>query len=161
MNLIKNLKSDELPFINFKLGNSMLDFEGILDHTSTFAANSNWNWRAGVVREFPIQTSMNVSMMWEVGKAMKMEQTIKTCLYDMSECYEAKMVPNIDNVSLSESYKTGGQPLIIMGYGFTGTNVSVTVDGLPCKVVSSDDDFINCTVPEAMNASDLNKTYVG
>ena len=138
----------------------MLDFEDILDSTSSFSANS-FNKIRGIVRDIPIQTSMNISMMWEVGRAMKEPKEVTKCLYDMSECYEAKMVPNIENVSLSESYKTGGQPLIIYGYGFTGINVSVTVDSLPCKVVYSDDEMINCTVPESLNVSDPNATYVG
>ena len=36
VDLIQDLDSDEYPFINVKLGGSLLDFENEVDDTSTF-----------------------------------------------------------------------------------------------------------------------------
>jgi hypothetical protein len=40
LNLIKNLKSDEIAFVNVEIGGSKLDFEYLVDYETRF---SNWN----------------------------------------------------------------------------------------------------------------------
>jgi len=46
MNLIKDLQTDELPFINFKVGGNLLDFDGSVDYMTTFTANKKNSVRA-------------------------------------------------------------------------------------------------------------------
>ena len=36
-NIMKNLKSDEIMFVNTEIGGSKLDFEGMIDYTTTFS----------------------------------------------------------------------------------------------------------------------------
>jgi len=37
--LIRNLKSDEMPFVNTEIGGSKLDFEYLVDYETSI-----WNW---------------------------------------------------------------------------------------------------------------------
>jgi hypothetical protein len=39
MNLIDDLLTDELPFINTKIGNALINFEDFVDSTTTFKHN--------------------------------------------------------------------------------------------------------------------------
>jgi hypothetical protein len=34
-------------------------------------------------------------MLWETGYAEKFDEVLKTCYFDMSDCYEAKTLPVI------------------------------------------------------------------
>jgi len=63
------LLSDELPFINAKIGGSLLDFEGNLDFEDSF---HHWykNKARGQVGELPVGKDYKLSMQWEVGKAV-------------------------------------------------------------------------------------------
>ena len=55
MNLIKDLESDELPFINFKIGGNLVDFDESdeVDAETTFTANKK-NTVLGKIGEGPI-----------------------------------------------------------------------------------------------------------
>lgn len=61
MNLIKDLESDELPFINTKVGNNLIDFEGSVRSTTDYSNNKRVNAR-GIVGESPISKSQDISM---------------------------------------------------------------------------------------------------
>lgn len=47
-------------------------------------------------------------MLWETGRAVKSENVLKTCSYDNTDCYEARTVPVIFDISQKKSYLTGG-----------------------------------------------------
>jgi len=66
MKLIQDLDSDEYPFINVKLGGSLIDFEFNVDDT-TFFANHRSNHATGQIGELPPGSNYNISMMWETG----------------------------------------------------------------------------------------------
>jgi hypothetical protein len=68
MTLIKDLDTDEFPFINAKIGGNLIDFEFSVDSTSSF---SNWaiNRARGVIGENTISKNSNITMMWETGQA--------------------------------------------------------------------------------------------
>ena len=53
MNLIKDLDSDELPFINFKIGGNLVDFDGSVDYHSEFTPYTKIRIRAEIA-EGPI-----------------------------------------------------------------------------------------------------------
>ena len=58
-----------------------------------------------------------------------------------------KTHPKIDSISQVDGYTTGGQTLSITGWGLKGTtldDVSVTVDGVDCSVISSTSEEITC-----------------
>lgn len=59
---------------------------------------------------------------------------MKNCLFD-GTCYNAKMMPTVDTVSMSQGFAEGGQTLVIKGTSLDG-DVTVTVDGVPCAVQS-------------------------
>jgi len=66
--LIQELKADELQFINARIGGSLVDFEFIIDDSTTFSQYYRNSVR-GVVGELPIGESYNISMQWETGQA--------------------------------------------------------------------------------------------
>ena len=68
MGLIKDLDSDELPFINAKIGDNLIDFEFGASSTTYFSAYSK-NGVRGQIGENSISKSQNVTMMWETGNA--------------------------------------------------------------------------------------------
>lgn len=84
-------------------------------------------------------------MMWENGLAEK-GRAMKRCTYDMKECYEAKTLPVIFNMTQNSSYLTGGSNLTIYGYGFDQGDVVAKIDGVDCKVTSTSRESVSCTV---------------
>jgi len=70
-----------MPFINAKLGGSLLDFEFLVEDTTTF---SGWNRNRvkGQVGELPAGKNYNISMMWETGKSQILRQEATFCSYD-------------------------------------------------------------------------------
>lgn len=107
MNLIKDLKTDELPFINTKIDNSLMDFEFHVDYDQKIHWNGH-NRLTGQVGNQPVKKTQEVNMLWETGRAVKSENVLKTCSYDNTDCYEARTVPVIFDISQKKSYLTGG-----------------------------------------------------
>lgn len=98
LNLIRNLKSDEMHFVNTEIGGSKLDYEEFVDYESSF---SSWyqNNVIGRVGDLPIGHNNDIKMLWEVGYAIVAETEATHCSYDMSRCYQAMNVPSISNIS--------------------------------------------------------------
>jgi hypothetical protein len=67
-NLIQELSSDEMQFINAKIGGSLLDFEFNVDDTTTFSGYYR-NKAMGQIGELAIGESHDISMQWETGQA--------------------------------------------------------------------------------------------
>ena len=72
MSLLKDLPTDDLPFINMKIGDALVDFEGYVDSTTTFSSQ-NRNRVRGRVTDQPLG-DQNATMMWETGKSMEQSQ---------------------------------------------------------------------------------------
>jgi hypothetical protein len=68
MSKISNLDDDELPFINAKIGNALLDFEDRVSHETTIEDNRRQKVR-GRVTDQPVNLTSSFSMMWETGLA--------------------------------------------------------------------------------------------
>jgi len=68
MGLIVDLLSDEMPFINTKIGNALVNFEDFVGFETTFSGMAR-NRVRGRVTDQPIADSQNVTMQWETGKA--------------------------------------------------------------------------------------------
>jgi len=133
LHLIKNLKSDEMIFVNTEIGGSKLDYEFFVDYDDSF---SNWNENRviGEVGDMPVGHNKTIKMLWEVGYAQVAEQEATHCSYDMSKCYHAMNVPSISNISSHQGYTNGGQNLTIYGHGFSDSNITVEVDGEACSI---------------------------
>lgn len=107
MHLIRDLKTDELPFINTKIDGSLMDFEFHVDYDQTIHKDGH-NRLTGQVGNQPVKKNQKVDMLWETGKAVKSETMLKTCSFDNTDCYEARTVPVIFDISQKKSYLTGG-----------------------------------------------------
>lgn len=134
-NLVRDISSDELPFINAEIGGSKLDFEFSVDYETNFRDYLK-NGAMGVVGEMPVGINNTVQMRWETGLALPRIQTMLHCSYDNSTCYQAKVVPVIFDMSAHSGYSNGGMNLTITGHGFDNGTINATVDGIPCKVTS-------------------------
>jgi hypothetical protein len=64
--LITDLSSDEMQFINTKIGGSLMDFELDVTAETTFTSYSR-NKARGQVGELPISGAYNLTMQWETG----------------------------------------------------------------------------------------------
>ena len=97
MKLIKDLEAEELPFINAKVGGSLIDFEKI-PSTVTYGAYRR-NSVIGSIGPMPISKNQSVSMMWETGKAVVSVAESNFCNFDGSDCYTARTLPVIFSIS--------------------------------------------------------------
>lgn len=133
LNVIRDLKSDEMAFVNTEIAGSKLDFEFMVDYETRF---SNWNDNnvMGRVGEMPIGYSSDIKMLWEVGYAFVEETEATHCDYNMTKCYMAMNVPVIFNISAHQGFTSGHQNLTIHGHGFNSPNVTVKVAGQDCLV---------------------------
>jgi len=143
-----------------EIAGSKLDFENEVDETTTFNGWTN-NRVRGQVGELPIGNNDSVKMLWETGYAMESHQELSHCSYDNSSCYKVKAVPVIFGLSATSGYSNGGQNLTISGHGFNSPNISVMVDGVPCKVSSYRDDSVSCEVQNRSAPSVSNVPQVG
>jgi len=160
MTLIKDLDTDEFPFINAKVGGNLIDFEYNEDSDSTW---SNWvlGSTRGQIGENTISKNQNITMMWETGKsAVALSQSL-FCDFDQTNCYQSKSLPVIYNISANIGYNTGGQNLTISGYGFDSGKIKAMVDGTECIVTSFGRYEFDCTVQKKAAISDLNVPHIG
>ena len=143
--LITNLDSDELQFINTKVGGNLLDFEQTLSNENKFYGYVK-NHVRGQVGEGPVNNNQDVSMMWEVGRSDVNVQTSKHCNFDETHCYKAFNVPVIFSMSENTGYTTGGQVLTVRGSGFNSNKITATADGVSCVVLTQSRNEFTCRV---------------
>ena len=151
---ITDLEADEMPFINAKIGGNLIDFEDAVDGYTTMRAF--WKNRArGQIGEATISKKQDITMMWETGKATVSKVEGTYCNYDQSDCYQAKNIPVIFDISENTGYKTGGQNITVKGYGFDTGVIDAKIDGQECKVTSFSKYEFSCSVSPKDAASDL------
>jgi hypothetical protein len=68
MSLIQDLESDEMPFINVKIGGVLMDFENSVDFDFTPYHYSRNNVKGRVGDQKPSKSN-DLSMLWEIGNA--------------------------------------------------------------------------------------------
>ena len=78
-----------------------------------------------------------------MGKGLYNDVTARTCDILGTTCYYAKVAPSITEINLSTGYITGGQELVIKGYGFDAAP-TVTVGDATCTVTSYTETEIKC-----------------
>jgi len=92
---------------------------------------------------------------FKVGNAF-VRDSAKHCNFAGDDCWVVRTHPKIDSISQVDGYVTGGQSLKITGWGLKGTSlddVSVLVDGVPCKVTSSLLEEITCVTGPTFSVS--------
>jgi len=100
-------------------------------------------------------------MEWFTGANTEAPGEIWHCSYNNETCYRAKTVPVIYDISAHTGYTSGGQDLKITGYGFGNGTVKVTVDGVECKVLTTQEESITCLTQSRATASDLEAAHQG
>jgi len=98
MNRITDLASDELPFVQAKIGLANINFENYVSSETTF---SGWNpnnkvW--GMVGDQKINSNLPVTMLWETGYAIYDPIKMQQCDYAGTTCYTSKTVPAIYSI---------------------------------------------------------------
>jgi len=98
-------------------------------------------------------------MMFETGNAAIQDTESKICDFNNSNCYQAKSIPVIFEISENIGYTTGGQNITVKGYGFDAGNVNAVIDGQNCTITSTSRYEFDCTLQPKENASDLAHAY--
>lgn len=108
--LIKDLKDDELFFINAKIGGVLLDFEETAAYDDSYQSYSGIGSSnvVGQVGEIAAGQYPEVSMLWETGDTYTHTALMTHCTYDNQTCFQARTVPVIFDVSSNTTYTTGG-----------------------------------------------------
>jgi len=94
---------------------------------------------------------------FRVGNALLRESS-KHCNFKGDDCWYVKTHPRIDSINAVDGYTTGGQTLNITGWGLKpSTNqtsdVTVTVDGVGCKVTNYSLSHVTCVTSPATKVS--------
>lgn len=143
MNRIKDVASDDLPFVQAKIGLANINFEGYVASNTGFRGWYNNNVR-GIVGDQKISNDLDVKMLWETGYAIHDPVTMRTCDYAGTTCYTAKTVPAIYSISQKEGYVTGGQIITVTGFGFGSGEIKPTIEGVECKVLTQSTSEFTC-----------------
>ena len=137
--------SDDMdPVVFIKLSGTRTDAEGLFDYETRLS-----NYRVGMLKakagdQHPGNQVPEVR--FRVGNAY-LRESAKHCNFAGDDCWYVKTHPKIDSVSATDGYTTGGQTLTINGWGLKGAtlaNVTVTVDGVDCKVTTTTLEKITC-----------------
>lgn len=151
MNAITITDEEEMPFVNAKIGGAIVDFEGTVNSTTPFPGYV-WNRVRGKVTEQAVSNSSSVAMLWETGNADH-HPYAKHCNFNASYCYTARTVPVIYSMNQNKGYTTGGQNLVIKGWGFGNDTADVKVDGVPCEVLNKTNSEISCKTNKTNSVS--------
>jgi len=160
-NLVKGLLSDELPMINAKIGLTKIDFEGWMDNTETISSWKNEGIRGQVSEDNAIAKDNTINIQWETGASDVSYSQSKTCSFDGTDCYTARVLPVMEEVSSSSGYLAGGQKITIKGNGFNYGTVNTLIDGVACSEVSKTDTEFVCTTGAASTVSDTTTDKAG
>ena len=133
-----NVISDEYdPVVFIKFSGTRTDSEGLIDYETRLSDYTvgSLKTRAG---DQHVGSSVP-EVRFRVGNAY-LRDSAYHCNFAGDDCWYVKTHPKIDSISQADGYITGGQTLTITGWGLKGTtlaDVSVTVDGVSCTVLTS------------------------
>ena len=138
------ITSEMDPVVHIKFSGTRTDYEGFIDYETrmTHYTVAGLMTRAG--DQLPGNSEPEVRL--RVGNAY-LRESAKHCNFAGDDCYYVKTHPKIDSISATDGYITGGQTITLTGWGLKGetiANVTVTVDGVPCKVLTSTLEQITC-----------------
>jgi len=154
MNKIEDVASDDMPFVQAKIGAANINFE---DYVAGYVNYRGWynNPVRGIVGDQKISDNLPVTMLWETGYAIHDPVSMNHCDYAGTTCYQTKTVPAIYSISQKEGYVTGGQIITVTGFGFNDGTIVPTIDGVLCTVLSQDDKGFTCRAGSASTPSSL------
>ena len=104
------------------------------------------NYVRGTVMNVERSKSATVSAHFHgSGYAMKGDGDGTTCNIDATDCYNARIVPSIYNISESGGWSSGGQMITITGQSLDANQkINVTVDDVPCLLQDYNATSIKC-----------------
>lgn len=155
-----DLLSDEMAFVNAKIGGALLDFEFNVDFEDTYS-HYHKNSVKGRSGDQPPSAQHDISMLWEIGNSKINHGEALHCSYDNSTCYYAKTVPVIHDMTTNTGYTTGGNVLNVTGWGFRSPNITATADGKACTVLEYSEAWFTCEVASSASASVVDTPTVG
>lgn len=90
-----------------------------------------------------------------------MEVEAINCNYAGDDCYFARVIPVIFDISATEGYVAGGQELTVTGSGFNFGDVVVDIDGYSCEILSKTNEEFVCATGEADDVSTTDTDTIG
>jgi len=87
MNKVRTgLTSDDMPFVQAKIGKANINFEDYVTHETWFSGWYNNNVK-GIVGDQKIAKNLDVNFLWETGYALHDAIQMQSCTFDGSDCY--------------------------------------------------------------------------
>lgn len=74
------------------------------------------------------------------------------CNFAGDECWNVRVHPVIESIDATTGFTTGGQELVVRGFGLSGAD-EIVVDGQTCTVISSTDTTATCRTGKADRTS--------
>lgn len=160
-NEASTISADYDPVTHIKLSGVRTDYEGYIDYQTrlssyTVGALKTRSGNQHIGNQVP-------EVRFRVGDAY-LRESAKHCNFAGTDCWYVKTHPMISKVSAADGYTTGGQTLTIDGWGLKGdalANVTVTVDGVDCKVTESTLEQIKCVTGAATTVSTTSVSQPG
>ena len=148
------ITSEMDPVVHIKFAGTRTDYEGFIDYETRLTDYTVGGLKTRAGDQLPGISEPEVR--FRVGNAY-LRETAKHCNFAGDDCWYIKTHPKIDAISATDGYITGGQTITLTGWGLKGetvANVTVTVDGVPCKVLTSTLEQITCETGSS-NATSL------
>jgi len=112
-----DIEAGDAPLVNSKIDGSLVQFGAEVTDDYSFGHYTR-NWFPTTIGDQPISNSSLPTMEWFTGANSEIPEEIWHCSYDNETCYRAKTVPVIYDISADSGFSSGGQDLLIRGYGF-------------------------------------------
>jgi hypothetical protein len=121
------------PFYYVNLGGYLTDYDGLIDVNTRLPVNrvSSVTARAP---SMPSTASADPDLNFSMFGRTFIRSTARHCNFAGDDCWTVRVHASILSISASTGYVDGGQMLTITGKGFSGDEVTVTVDGVECIV---------------------------
>lgn len=119
-------------FKEVKIDSHLMEFE---DFDTSLGGYSKKRLRGAVGDQQPSEDG-ELIVRYTTGFALQQDTQMLHCSYDESDCYKIRTVPAIHKVSANQGVVAGGQELTVTGWGFNAGDVSASIDGNTCEVIS-------------------------
>ena len=140
------------PYEEMRIGDTLLQWDGRVSQSTRYAPFENTMVQA-TVTDIPAARDIDANILFHNGFAQKSMDTMIQCNFAGDNCYSTRIHPTVTGVSQAEGYTSGAQHLEITGVGFGGKTSEVTVDGVPCEVISRTKTTIKCVTGEVSKPS--------
>lgn len=145
------MPTGKIPINKMKIGKNNLDYESTVTTETRLPAWTPWYMKAKVT-DYEVSKSDEPLLKFKVGDAQN-APTSKTCNWKGDDCYSVRTHARIDKISKSKGKSSGGQKLVIQGFGLQSDSSTVKVDGVDCEIIKSTNTKIECITGAKATAS--------